>query len=247
MLASFLMQAQVSEIRRTGSFSKIEVESGIELLYSQDSAVSVKAEATNQEDLTRVVTEVKGRTLRIYYAAKNKMAITAPVKIYVNANNVNSFKAISNSKIVFKNVVISEEIKIDVATGASFVGKLAKNSKVTVNASTGALFCGQVATDHLSGSFKTGAAVSLSGTAKKTVLFASSGSYCTVKNLASENATINAKELSSVLFNGEGKINVNASSGSSISYFGKPKAIKIAENSIAIENREKSHLLIAMD
>ena len=246
-LVSFLAQAQVSEFRKTGSFSKIEVESGIELIYSENSNVSIKAEAENEKDLRNLVTEVKGKTLRIYYATENKTTISNPLKIYVNANTVDSFKAVANAKIIFKNSVKSEEIQIDVASGASFNGMLAQNAKVTINASTGATFCGQVETDYLSGNFKTGATISLSGKAKKAVLNTSSGSFCTAKNLASENATINARELSSVLINGRGKINANAESGSSITYFGKPKAVNIAENSIAINNRKHSQLLIAMD
>lgn len=246
-LVSFLTQAQVSEFRKSGSFSKIEVESGIELIYSENSNLSIKAEAENEKDLRNIVAEVKGKTLRIYYAAEKKTTISNPLKIYVNANNVNSFKAISNAKIVFKNLVKSEEIQIDVASGASFNGMLAQNSKVTVNASTGATFCGQVETDYLSGNFKTGATVSLSGKAKKAVLYTSSGSFCTAKNLASENVKINAKELSSILINGNGKIYANAESGSSITYFGKPKAINVAENSIAINNRKHSQMLVAMD
>lgn len=246
-LVSFLTQAQVSEFRKSGNFSKIEVESGIELIYSENSNLSIKAEAENEKDLRNIVTEVKGKTLRIYYATEKKTTIANPLKIYVNANSVNSFKAVSNAKIVFKNLVKSEEIQIDVASGASFNGMLAQNSKVTINASTGATFCGQVETDYLSGNFKTGATVSLSGKAKKAVLYTSSGSFCTAKNLALENAKINAKELSSVLINGRGKIYANAESGSSITYFGQPKTVNIAENSIAINNRKHSQMLIAMD
>lgn len=246
-LVSFMTQAQVSEFRKTGSFSKIEVESGIELIYSENSNISVKAEAENEESLKNIITEVKGKTLKIYYLTATKKPVTSPLKIYVNANNVSYFKAVSNAKIVFKNQIISDEVQIDVATGASFKGTLAKNSKTTVNASTGATFCGQFETDYLKGNFKSCATVSLSGKAKKTNLTTTSGAFCTAKNLASENVTVSSKEFSSILINGMGKINANAETGSSITYFGKPKAINLTPNSFAIVNKKQTPVLIAMD
>lgn len=246
-LVSFLTQAQVSEFRKAGSFSKIEVASGIELIYSQDTNISIKVEAENEAFLKNVITETNGKTLKIYYDGKDKMTIQNPLKVYVNANNVNSFKGIANAKIVFKNSVASEEIEIDLASGATFNGILAQNSKVSVNAKSGAIFCGRVETDYLSGNFKTGATASLSGKAKKVNLTTASGAFCTAKNLASENAKVSAKELSSILINGEGKMHANAESGSSVAYFGKPKTMKVTENSIAINNRKKSRMLTAMD
>jgi len=247
-LVSFLCQAQVSEARKTGKFSKIEVQSGIELIYSESEEVSIKTEAENTNELKNIVTEMKGKTLKIYYLTDKNTAILSPLKVYVNANNVTSFKATSKSKLVFNNAVKSEEITIDVSSGASFSGTLAKNTKTTVRARSGAIVCSLIDTDFLDGNFKSGASVSFSGKAQKANLSASSGAFCTAKNLASEKATISAIEISSVLIQANGSIKAEAENGSSITYFGNPNVVKLTKNSFAIVSKKNTkQVQIAMD
>lgn len=236
-LISLSSHAQISETRRTGNFSKIEVESGIELIYSESEEVSVKAEASNEKNLKNIVTELKGKTLKVYYISENNIAILDPLKVYINANNVNSFEATSKSKLVFKNSIKSDIITISVSSSASFMGMVAKNSKVIVKASSGATICGRFDTEYLAGDFKSGATAVLSGIAKKVNISTISGAFCTAKNLSSENASISAKKLSSVLINAKGMINANAETGSSISYFGKPKKINLSANSFCIAKK----------
>lgn len=247
-LVTFFSQAQVSETRKTGNFTKIEVESGIEVIYAESSEVSIKAEAQNETELKNIITELKGKTLKLYYFSENKAKTIGNLKVYISANNVNSFKASSNAKLQFKNEIKSEEVTIAIASSASFIGSVVKNSKTTVNASSGATVCGRFDTDYLEGNFKSGATVSLSGFAKKVNLSTKSGAFCTAKNLASEDAIISAKDHSSVLIHGSGKIYANAETGSSITYFGKPKSCSLSENSVAkVEDKKMKHIQIAME
>lgn len=248
VLATLTSQAQVSEKRNTQNFSKIEVESGIELIYTENEAVSIKVEAENDTELKNIITAVDGKTLHLFYNNDQKPGTVKFLKVYVNANKINSFKASASAKIMFQNLVMSDNITIEITSGGSFNGRLAKNSSTTIKASSGGIFCGNVQTENLRGEFKSGALISVAGKAKKVMLFSTTKSYCNAKNLASEKATINSREFSSVLINGQGIINANPETGSSITYFGKPKERNLGENSVAVKvKKENVPVHIAMD
>lgn len=233
-LASLLCRAQVSETRATGNFSKIEVASGIGLAYSESSEVSVLAEAATQESLEGIVTEVKGKTLRIYYAAAGPIPAEGSLKVYVGAQGVDSFEASSKARVSFKNPVQSQEIAITVSSGASFLGTLAKNSRAVLRAGSGATLCCRVDTGRLEGRFEGAATAVLSGTADISHLSARSRATCLAKNLDCARTTVSASEHSSVLIHGAGTINADAETGATVSYFGKPAEIILGPTSFPI-------------
>lgn len=248
-LLAIVCNAQVSENREARKFSKIEVQSGIELVYTQSEEFAIKPEATNTADLQNLITEVNGKTLKIYYDQKAKEVATGKIlKVYVSGNNVSSFKASSKAKIIFSNYVDAKEIEIDVASGASFNGMLAKNEKTVVKAKSGATLVGRFDTDYLKGDFKSGAAASLAGNAKRVNLTTSSGAFCTARNLASEVVSVNATEVSSILIHADGKFTAISDVSSSITCFGNPTKVTLAENSFLVAKKKTNNpVLIAMD
>ena len=77
-MTAVLCQAQVSEIRKTNHFSKIEIASGIELSYTEtQEEASIKVEAIDGI-LTDIITEVERETLKISAKGKAKKE-----KVYV--------------------------------------------------------------------------------------------------------------------------------------------------------------------
>lgn len=238
-MASLLCRGQVSETRATGNFSKIEVASGIGLVYSESSELSVLAEATTQKSLEGIVTEVKGKTLSIYYAATGTIPTGGNLKVYVGAHGVDSFKASSKARVSFKNPVQSDEITITVSSGASFHGMLAKNSRAVLRAGSGATLCCTVDTGRLEGHFEAAARAVLSGTADISLLSARSRATCLAKNLASARTTVSASEHSSVQIHGAGRIAADAETGATVSYFGKPGEIILGPTSFPIPKAKK--------
>ena len=71
-LTGIISRAQVSENRKIGDFSKIEVESGIELFYMESDENSIRVEGDSKYGLDSVITETDGKTLRIYHVKRNK-------------------------------------------------------------------------------------------------------------------------------------------------------------------------------
>jgi len=223
-----------------GNFSKIKVESGIELAYTESSEFSLTVEAGTDKIMKNIITELEGNTLRVYYTKAEELhSVKVPLKVYVNANNVDFFEALTQSKLVFKNSVKSDAIKITVSSGASFIGTVAKNSKAMIRADSGATVCGRFDTEYLHGNIKSGAIAVLSGTAKKATISTSSGACCKAKNLETDDVSIFTKGLSSVQIYGQGKISAHAEAGSSISYFSKPDKITLSPDSYSITRNIK--------
>lgn len=247
-LATLVSSAQVSESRKINDFSKIEVESGIEMTYMESDENSVKIEADSKIDLANVITETNGKTLRVYYSKKNKAnAEETILKVFIAGKNVNSFKASSKSKIIFDRPITADDIQIDIASGSYFRGTVLANSKTTVYVSSGSVFSGKFETDYFKGSFKSGATVSLTGSAKKAMINTSSGAYCNAKNFFVDNMEATARTKSSALLNAK-KIEANATDASSITFFGEPENLKTGKDSFAIVTKKPAKpVQIAME
>lgn len=235
-MAALTGYAQVSENRKVNDFSKIEVESGIELFYMESDENSIRVEGDSKDGLDSVITETDGKTLRIYHVKRNKKQSESISKVFVAAKNVNSFKASSKSKLFFENPVTSDDIRIEILSDSYFRGTVLPNSRVSVKVSSGSLFSGRFETESFTGIFKSGATVSLTGKAKKATINTSSGAYCNAKNFFVDKMTATADTKSSALLNAREKI-AKATDASSITFFGNPENLKTGYDSFAIVNK----------
>lgn len=235
-MAALTGYAQVSENRKVNDFSKIEVESGIELFYMESDENSIRVEGDSKDGLDSVITETDGETLRIYHVKRNKKQSESISKVFVAAKNVNSFKASSKSKLFFENPVTSDDIRIEILSDSYFRGTVLPNSRVSVKVSSGSLFSGRFETESFTGIFKSGATVSLTGKAKKATINTSSGAYCNAKNFFVNKMTATADTKSSALLNAKEKI-AKATDASSITFFGNPENLKTGYDSFAIVNK----------
>lgn len=236
-LVALVSQAQVSESRKITDFSKIEVESGIELTYMESDENSIKVETESKDNLANIITETNGKTLRVYYAKKSQTNTEAISKVFISGKNVNTFKASSKSRIIFDGPITASEILLEMTSGSYFRGTVLSNLKATVNVSSGSVFSGKFETDLFKGNFKSGATVSLTGSAKKATIKTSSGAYCNAKNFFVDSMEATAKTKSSALLNAK-KIEANAADSSSITFFGELESLKMGEGSFAIANRK---------
>lgn len=238
-MAALTGYAQISENRKVNDFSKIEVESGIELFYMESDENSIRVEGDSKDGLDSIITETDGKTLRIYHVKRNKKQNESISKVFVAAKNVNSFKASSKSKLFFENPVTSDDIKIEILSDSYFRGTVLPNSRVSVKVSSGSLFSGRFETDSFTGMFKSGATVSLTGKAKKATINTSSGAYCNAKNFFVDKMTATADTKSSALLNAKEKI-AKATDASSITFFGNPENLKTGYDSFAIVNKSEA-------
>lgn len=240
-MTALLAQAQVSETRKAGNFSKIEVASGIELRYkeTQDEA-SIKVEA-NEGSLTNIITEVEGETLKISTKGKAKN-----IKVFVSARDIESFKAISKSKIIFVNTIHTENISIALESGAYFKGYFKSNNYTNIETGADTEFNGRIETTSFKGDFKSHSKINISGNAQKATIRSASKAYCNARNFLTEKTEVDSDN-SIVIITSKNNININATDNASVTYFGSPKKASIENESLIDTKKYKRPTLIAMD
>ena len=190
--------AQVKETRQVDNFSKINVSSGIDLIIRQGDITDVVAEARNDEMLESILTEVEGSTLKIY--SKLKMFKPGPRKVYVTFRNIDGIKVTGGSDITAESVINVSSLDIGAHGG----------SDVSMEIKAGELQC------KISG----GSDADLKGEAKKFIAVASGGSDIRARELITESSDIEVSGGSDADITVNSELNVQASGGSDVTYYG---------------------------
>ena len=239
-MTALLCQAQVSESRKVGNFSRIEVTSGIELSYTESEEASIKIEA-NEGNLKEIFTEVDGSTLRI-----SSTGNATNVKVFVATKDVESFEANSKSRIVFENTIHVENISIVLESGAYFIGYIKSKGLTNIETGKNTEFNGRIETTSFIGDFKSRSKVNISGNADNAIIISDTKAYCNARNFLTKNTEVNSDN-SIVIITSKNKINVNATDSASVTYFGSPKKANIENEYLINTKKYKRPLLIAMD
>lgn len=243
---SVLMNAQVSENRTVGAFSKIKVSTGIQLIYTQSSKQELKVETDNTEKLQYIKTEIEGSTLRVYLDTKNAPKDAKKLKrknynsyngvnfevlkVYVSNSLVDDFKVSSSASLIVKNSLNAKNLVIDCSSSGSFTGTV-KCSNATIEASSSADVDANITADTVDVKLSSSADARLSGTTEKVTIKSSSSSDCKARDLMSKNATVESSSSSDVDVYASEKLYASASSSASVNYFGNPKNVEKKESS----------------
>ena len=188
--------------RNITSFHAIEIGTGIDLYLTQANEEAVAVSASKPEYRDKIITEVKGGVLKIYYdhdylhwgGGDRKM------KAYV------SFKALDDLHAGGGSDVYTE-------------GSIKSNS-LTVSLSGGSDFHGSVSATDLKMNASGGSDVFVSGTAKSLSVDASGGSDFHGYDLATDNCDVDASGGSDVEITANKEMNIGASGGSDVHYKG---------------------------
>lgn len=246
LLFSLLTNAQISENRTVGAFSKIKVSQGIDLIYTQSSTQEVKVETDDTERMQYVKTEIEGSTLRVYLDTKNAPKSEKKkkrknfssyngvnfdvLKVYVSNSLVDDFKVSSSASLIVKNGLNATNVSIDCSSSGNFVGTV-KCEKAIIEASSSADVDANITADAISVSANSSADVELSGTTEKITIRSSSSADCKAKNLIAKSAVVESSSSSDVDVFASEKLTASASSSASVNYFGNPKDVEKSESS----------------
>ncbi len=249
LLFSVLTNAQVSEKRTVGEFSKIKVSNGIELIYTQSSSQEVKVETDDNEKLQYIKTEIEGSTLRVYLNTENAPKPETKkkrkrknysnsynninfdvLKVYVSNALVEDFKASSSGSIFIKNSLNAKNVAIDCSSSGSFAGTI-KCSNAMIEASSSGDVDANITADLIDVKVSSSGDVELSGTTEKITVKSSSSADCKAKNLIAKNAIVESSSSSDVDIHATEKLVASASSSASITYFGIPRSVEKSESS----------------
>ena len=225
--------AQVSENRTVASFSKIDVESGISLTFTESKTTSIKVQADDNEKLGRILTDVVDGVLKIHFkSGKNSRNKTANVE--VSAANVNGFEAGSGATIKLTNEVTASNASIHLDSGSRFTGSIKSSGNTTLDADSGSAFKGKITTTILKIDLDSGVSVHLSGSANTTTVNIDSGSSLHAEDFTTLNAIIDADSASSTDITVTESLKAKASSAAVIRYYGDPKKVDVTKDSAAV-------------
>lgn len=234
-LSGFAAQAQSTDARNLKGFNRIEVQNGIELVYTQGERESVMVECLNPQHLSYVETQQKGKTLsiRMKNSFMEENTGSTRVKVYVTDNDLEAINAESGAMITFDGQVNAQDLSIELTTGATLSGSINATGTCSLKVKQGAGFKGNVITGRLRADVISGGFVTMAGHADQAQVFCSGGTLNAPKFTA-EKASVNARRLSAVALNVKNRIMASSDSSSAITYSGQPEKIRLAEHTFAV-------------
>lgn len=227
-LTAMTAKGQATEIRKVKDFKAIEASNGIEVIYTQGDIMEVMAESGIKGQMSAIVTEVKGKTLRIYIkeGIGNKAPGVQTARVYITHNAISSFKASTGASIKAKGKIIADNLAVKLTTGAAFTADI-ECGKVVIKTESGAGFRGLVKAGVFEGYSSGGSNIKITGVANEATVYCNGGTLLGGKFVC-QKASVKAVNASSAYINSTGIISADTDTTSSISYFGSPETINLA-------------------
>ncbi len=192
-----------AEVRKVAGFSAVEVSGAIDLYLSQGNEEAVAISASSEEIKSRIRTEVRGSTLRIYLDGKGinwKLWNNNKMKAYVTFKTLTGIEASGACNVKAASVIRQNELKIELSGASDFNGEVAIG-KLKLDAS--------------------GASnIKISGKAESTILDASGACNIKAYDLITDMCKIEASGASNIKITVNKELNAQASGGSSVFYKG---------------------------
>jgi len=234
-LISLGAHAQVSETRSLKEVTSIEVKNGIEVIYTQSDTLGLKAEANNHENLSRIVTDYSGHTLKIYIKdSDNPTTLIAKARVYVSQKNVNSFKASNASTIRVNGIISVNDATVNLNSGGVLSAIIVANNSCRIDVKSGSGFRGKITTNKLVANVTSGGYVKINGTADNAVVYCSGG-YLTADKFICNDADVWAQNASAVSIFTSKSIKTDVDTSSSITYYGEPAKTNLGTNTYAVK------------
>ena len=247
-LIGMLAKGQEAENRELSSFSKVEVKNGIEVIYTESKMPFLRVEAENVSVLKNLITEVKGKTLKIYLLKKeDQTALENTIKVYLSAQNVSSFDVHSNSKISVMNQITSENLNINLKSKGQFSGTIICNGKTKLVANSGTIFNGRVETTSFLGNFKSNSKINVSGTTTKASIEASDSSLLEARNFIANTILLNARGKSKAMIHVTKTIAVTVADEARISYTEYPEKINLNDEAESFQKNNTNKQLVSIN
>jgi len=197
-----------TEIRNIRSFSEIEVGSGIDVYLTMGNNTNLEVE-TSEDLMEKLVTEVRGGKLKIYFEGNVYWVRTA--NVYVQVEEIKRINASGGSDVKGEDEISSEELRLH-ASGGSDIRLRVDVAELDVEVSGGA-------------------DIELMGTANYLEASTSGGSNLNAYDLVVRFAQLEASGGSDIKITVEDEIKARASGGADIKYAGNPLKVNVNDAS----------------
>ncbi|OWR13310.1 DUF4252 domain-containing protein [Chryseobacterium sp. VAUSW3] len=204
------------EVRKVASFSGIQVSSGINVSFTQDSKQKVVVDSDRPE---LVKTEVVGDILKIYVDNNNNRNLKfKKLSVTVSAPELSKIAVNSGANFNTLNTVKSNYFQIATTSGANLKADLETTGKVELSTTSGSNVRLNVNADELEMSATSGSSATLYGKIKETTFDVSSAATVNAQDLETQKSQINASSAANIKVNATENINVTGTSGASVRY-----------------------------
>ena len=239
-LIGILAKGQEAEMRNVSSFSKVKVQHGIELVYTESSATSIRIEAPNQSIMENITTKVTGNTLTIdVLNAKDFNQNYANIKVFVATNNLVGLEANTKAIITIDDALVSKKLNITLNSGASLTGIMKVSGTTTFHASENTSFNGKIESSSINGNFSENARINLTGKAQLAIFETADNALLGARNFTSNAITVKASGNSTASIFAHSNLVVDVADEAKITYSGYPDNIDLNEDAVAFQ---KYHL-----
>lgn len=212
LIAHASLAQMVREERRVSSYDGVKVSTGVEVFIRQGGTQSVTVEA-DEDDIEDLITEVKGGTLSIFFENRSSFWNwdQRSATVYVTVTDIKLVRSSSGSDVTGESVLVSDYLEVESSSGSDL--------KLHVKAKT------------LKAESSSGSDMVLSGEADFFEASSSSGSDLEAIGLTARKARLRASSGSDLSATVTDDIEADASSGSDITYSGRPQYVNIDESS----------------
>jgi hypothetical protein len=214
-----------SEERNLGSFTGIEVSSGIKVNFTQGDKQEVRVE-TDEDKLQYISTVVQGNTLKISIKNPSNKKLSFN-KIFVNvvAPEITKISTSSGSSFVVLNTIIGNQINIETTSGSLLNGDFDIKNGANISTTSGSNLNLNIKVPRLNFEGTSGSNAVINGNVSQVNFEVTSAANCNAQNLLAENVEATATSAGNLSINVMGNLKAEASSGGKIRYIGNPKNI----------------------
>ena len=239
-LIGIVAKGQEEETRTVSLFSKVKVQHGIELVYTESDTPTLRIEAANHLIMKNITTTVKGQTLTIDVLNGTNVG---KVRVYLATKNLGALEANTNAIVTIDDALTSKKLTINLRSGASLTGniKVIENTKLTATENTS--FNGKIETSSLNGNFTKNAKINITGKANRVAFETSNTVLLSARNFFSNDINMKASGKSVASIYANSNLTIDVADEAKITYAGYPDNTALNEDAIALHKYRSDRLL----
>ncbi|MEL6535330.1 MAG: head GIN domain-containing protein [Bacteroidota bacterium] len=216
----FAAQAQDTETRNLGSFSKVSAQEGIEVTLKKGNTNSAVITA-KRIDLDEVLLDVNGSTLKIHLEGNRHNNVNVEVEVTFSGD-LESIHSSSASSITCNDWLKASEFDVDVSSSGQIDIKV-EADEISVDGSSAGSIDMEVKADEIEVDMSSAAGITLSGTANDLEVDGSSAGELRAFDLEAKDGDISLGSGSTAKVSVSDNMRVRVSSGGSVRYKGSPR------------------------
>ncbi|KQT28496.1 hypothetical protein ASG22_20055 [Chryseobacterium sp. Leaf405] len=211
------------ESRNVSEFSGIQVSTGVNVVFKQESPTNVKVIA-DADKLQYIITKVENGTLKVYVDNKGQKNLKFKnISVNVSSPKMDNIKTSSGATFTTVNAVNEADLTVDASSGSVVKGKFNITNNANVEATSGTNIKVEVNSKSLVFKGSSGSDTNIEGGALVAVFDISSGAVCRGENFRANQVEAESTSGANLSVNVTNKLKVKASSGGTIKYKGNPQ------------------------